>query len=55
MDKEIEDFLLKYQEMRKAKNEFGKLFNKALLTKYVKLETELDTEAAQLLVKLKGK
>ena len=52
MNDQIIAHLLKYQEMRKLKNEYTKSFNRHTLNKVLKLELELDAEAAQILAAL---
>jgi len=48
-------FLLKYQEMRKHKNEYSKNADRYKLAKVVKLEMELDEMAPKLLDALNQK
>jgi len=49
MTEQMIAFLLKYQEMRKFKNEYSKNADRYKLAKVVKLEMELDEMAPKLL------
>ncbi len=48
MEEQIIAFLTKFQEMRRAQNDFFKSKNNALIPKAKKLELELDKEAEQI-------
>jgi hypothetical protein len=52
MNEQVIAFLLKYQEMRIAKNEYQKNANRILINKVMKLELELDEMAPKILAAL---
>ena len=52
MNEQIIAFLLKYQQMRTAKNEYQKNASRPLINKVMKLELELDEMAPKILAAL---